>query len=156
MKFSARILVAIALLVSAHEIIGNTLELDHIIGGDFTLRSKYTIKNKVDGNPEIILLEADKNRIAAEEIGDFKKKLTDNGLYRIRVQVRGSDSSIKSSVSASIPACELQRSGFKEDLVIHLDNSNNVIGLAYSSPEMAISRPCDPNAVSRDWMITSL
>lgn len=45
--------------------------------------------------------------------------------------------------------CELQKSGFKEDISLHLDESNQyIIGLSYSSPVIAVSRPCNPSNVN--------
>eukprot|EP01035_Chromulina_nebulosa_P019148 gene19148-24987_t len=57
-------------------------------------------------------------------------------------------------VLSSIPACELQKSGFKEDITIHLDDSEKfIIGLSYSSPMMAMARPCNPNKVQSPQVI---
>jgi hypothetical protein len=137
------LIAVLAIVVAQIDDITNLVEVDHSVnGGDFVPRSKYALKLK-DGKYEISIVEAEKNSIGGENLDGFKKALSDNGLYRIRVKTsQGGKSSI-----AAIPACELQRSGFKEDLVLHLDDDKQLIGLAYSSPQMAISRPCDGTKV---------
>lgn len=40
------------------------------------------------------------------------------------------------------------KSGFKEEMFVHVDASFNVIGLSYSSPVIALPRPCEPNKVA--------
>lgn len=42
----------------------------------------------------------------------------------------------------------MQKSGFKEDIILHLDGHNNPIGVAYSSPVIALSRPCDSSKLT--------
>jgi hypothetical protein len=53
--------------------------------------------------------------------------------------------------------CKLQSSGFKEEISVHLDDNNNVLGVSYSSPIVALPRPCDPNLVCiRSWLCINL
>ena len=125
-------------------------ELEHYVGGKFSQRGKYVIKRSAEGEATVVPVDTNKNVIAAEDLPSFKTMLSDNALYRIRVLTRSADGVTSKSASASIPACELQKSGFKEHLVLHLDHRDQVIGLGYMSPEMTISRPCDPSTVSEE------
>lgn len=43
--------------------------------------------------------------------------------------------------------CDLQKSGFREDILIHMSNGGDIIGISYTSPVIALPRPCDPKAV---------
>lgn len=73
--------------------------------------------------------------------------LAKNDLYRIRIFSNAKNNS-SLFVQAAIPACELQKSHFKEEIVLHLSADDNVVGLVYSSPTPAtISRACDPSKV---------
>ena len=123
------------------------IELEHFISGRFIGRSKYIIKHKFDGNREINVFEAPNNGISTSQIPEFKSMLSSNGLYRIQI-VSKSENGATSSVSSAIPVCDLQQSGFKEDIILHLDSNDNVISVSYSSPVMAISQPCNANKVT--------
>ena len=73
--------------------------------------------------------------------------LSNNSLYRIRILSNPKNSS-SPYVQAAIPACELQKSHFKEEIILHLDGSDNIIGLVYSSPTpVTISRACNASNV---------
>mmetsp|Transcript_17359 Transcript_17359/g.16698 ORF Transcript_17359/g.16698 Transcript_17359/m.16698 type:complete len:240 (+) Transcript_17359:484-1203(+) len=121
----------------------DVIELQHLISDHFSIRSKYIIKHKSDGSQEINVLESENNGIVSSEVTQFQNSLVSNSLYRIQLVTRSPDGGVKSAVSAAVPVCDLQKSGFKEDLVLHLDNSNNIMGVSYSSPVMAISQVCD-------------
>jgi hypothetical protein len=125
----------------------DVIELQHLISDHFSTRSKYIIKHKSDGSQEINVLESENNGILSKEIKQFQNLLVSNSLYRIQLVTRSPDGGVKSTVSAAVPVCDLQKSGFKEDLVLHLDNSNNIMGVSYSSPVMAISQVCDSTKV---------
>lgn len=124
----------------------STIEIEHLISNSFVGRSKYIIKHKGDGIHEINVLDSTRNSISVDQLPEFKDLLVNKGLYRIQVVTRMSDG-LTSSVSAAIPVCDLQQSGFKEDIVLHLDNNDNIMGLSYSSPTMAISQQCNANKV---------
>lgn len=117
-----------------------TVEIQHFTSGQFSLRSSYKISES-----SITALNTDQNTI--QDVDGFKHMLEENALYRIRVVTRTADGTSK-TVSASIPACELQKSGFKDDLTLHLDNNDQIIGLSYSSPEIILSRSCDPSLIT--------
>ena len=130
----------------------STIEIEHLISNSFIGRSKYVIKHKGDGIHEINILDSTRNSISVDQLPEFKNLLMNKDLYRIQVVTRLSDG-LTSSVSAAIPVCDLQQSGFKEDIVLHLDNNDNVMGLSYSSPTMAISQQCNTNKVRLSHMI---
>ena len=127
----------------------STIELEHYISDRFITRSKYVIKHKIDGNHDINVVDSPNNGISSNQIPEFKNLLSNNGLYRIQVtsiHVNGTTF----SVSTAVPACDLQQSGFKEDIVLHLDNADNVMSVSYSSPIMAIIQPCNAQKVRSD------
>mmetsp|Transcript_11133 Transcript_11133/g.15340 ORF Transcript_11133/g.15340 Transcript_11133/m.15340 type:complete len:243 (-) Transcript_11133:97-825(-) len=112
-------------------------------GHSFSLRSRIQLKPKADGQYQFVFL--DKNSISGNNINDFKNLLNTNDLYQIKIQ--SSTGEQTSSVLSSLPACELQKSGFKEDLLIYVDNTKNVTGVSYSTPAMALSRKCDSSKI---------
>ena len=120
-------------------------------GLTFTNRSLLSI-SRSSSNSITIDNKKDKNGIYDNDIDSFKSLLNNNGYYRIRVK-----SSLSSSpyITAAIPACELQKSGFKEDIAIHMDNSNNIVSLVYSSPVAALSKPCDSLKVKSPTILLS-
>lgn len=124
----------------------SAFELEHFISDRFITRSKYTIKHKIDGSHDINVVDSPNNGISSNQIPEFKNLLSANGLYRIQVTFID-ENGATSSVSTALPVCDLQQSGFKEDIVLHLDNSDNVISVSYSSPIMAIIQPCNAKKV---------
>ena len=125
------------------------IELQHFISGKYSVRSRYVVKRTVDGDASVAALDNGNNAITTtDDLESFKKLLADNALYRIRVVTKNIDGTISKTATASVPACELQKCGFKEDLVLHLDNNDHIMGLSYSSPEMTISRSCDPSKIT--------
>jgi len=125
-----------------------SLVLEHAVsaGGAFTPRSKVTVVwGGADGKTSV--LEVDKSGLHDEaSTTGFRDLIKKNDMYRIRVRANSSDAS-SSYVSTAIPACELQKSGFKEDLSIYLSVNHDVVGLAYSSPVIALPRPCDESKI---------
>lgn len=123
-----------------------TVQIQHSLNGnDFLPRSNILLNFK-DGKNSIV--DQDHNGILPNFIDGYKDLLLQNGAYLIRVNSQIGNSS-SPYVMASIPACELQKSGFKEDVILNLDQTNSyVIGISYSSPIIALSRPCDPKKIS--------
>ena len=125
------------------------IELQHFISGKYSMRSRYVVKRTAEGDATVAALDNGNNAITTvDDLESFKKLLADNALYRIRVVTKSVDGLVSNTATASVPACELQKSGFKEDLVLHLDNNDHIMGLSYSSPEMTISRSCDPSKIT--------
>ena len=133
----------------------STIELEHYISDRFITRSKYSIKHKLDGNHDINVIDSSKNIISSSQISEFKNLLSSNGLYRIQV-TSIHENGTTFSVSTAVPACDLQQSGFKEDIVLHLDNADNVMSVSYSSPLMAIIQPCNAQKVRSDHQISAI
>lgn len=122
------------------------LELEHSVDGlSFSLRGKFTINLNAEG--KYTVSEAEGNSLSADSTEGFKNLLRTNELYRIRF--RSLDANASSPyVSAALPACDLQKSGFKEDISVYLGQNRNVVGLSYSSPVIALSRSCDPEKLA--------
>ena len=119
------------------------LELEHSVDGKtFAARSKFTVTLNAEG--KYTVSEAEKNGIFSDSAEGFKRLLKDNAFYRIRTRALPGNSS-SAYVSAALHACELQKSGFKEDLSVFLGPNRNVVGFSYSSPVIALSRSCDPD-----------
>ena len=127
------------------------LELEHSVdGATFTARGKFTVTLNAEG--KYTVSEAERNSLTAESIGGFKELLRTNDLYRIRFR---SLESSKLYVTAALPACELQKSGFKEDISVFLGPNQNVVGLSYSSPVIAFSRSCDHEKLAVPTLLLS-
>ena len=145
-------LISLAILVTTNSLSEteryheSTIEIEHLISNSFVGRSKYVVKHKGDGNHEINVLDSTRNSISVDQLPEFKNLLINKDLYRIQVITRLSNG-LTSSVSAAIPVCDLQQSGFKEDIVLQFDNNDNIMGLSYSSPTMAISQQCNADKV---------
>ena len=136
-------------IVSSSSSQESIIELQHFISGKYSTRSRYVLKRTAEGESTVAALDNGNNAITtAEDLDSFKKLLANNALYRIRVVTKSVDGSVSRTATASVPACELQKSGFKEDLVLQLDNNDHIMGLSYSSPEMTISRSCDPSKIT--------
>jgi hypothetical protein len=130
------------------------IELEHSVddGETFTPRGKFTVTLNAEGKYTVSDME--RNGIFAESIESFKTLLRQNDLYRIRTRSLPG-SSTAPYVMAALPACELQKSGFKEDLTVFVGPNRNVVGFSYSSPVIALSRSCDADKVNVPTMLLS-
>ena len=70
-----------------------------------------------DGRIKVRLTE---NGFDEASLSELKSLLSTNGLYRIRMRSQANNAT-SPYVMAAIPSCDLQKSGFKEDIVLHLD-----------------------------------
>ena len=124
------------------------LEFEHSMDGEtFTPRSKFTVNVTPNAEIKYTVMEAERNGIYEGASEGFKALLRSNAFYRIRVRSIADDES-SAYVSAALPACALQKSGFKEDLTVFVGPNRNIVGLSYSSPVIALSRSCDPNKLA--------
>mmetsp|Transcript_1916 Transcript_1916/g.4461 ORF Transcript_1916/g.4461 Transcript_1916/m.4461 type:complete len:244 (+) Transcript_1916:152-883(+) len=126
-------------LVEKKEII---FTIEHAIGGrDFMHRSTIHLIKKSDGKQGLLFPE--KNGVFGEDMQVIREMLEKNELYTIRIKSQVGNVSSE-PVITSLPMCELQKSGFKEDIVVYLDREQTIHGVSYSSPAGTISRECDP------------
>ncbi len=100
---------------------------------------------------------------------------SNHSLYLIRTLSNAQDST-SPYIYAAIPACDLQRSGYKEKIVLHFDYKNSIIGtprslahilthlltcslvnsgIGYSAPIIAKPRECNPNDVKVNITIST-
>ncbi len=116
-----------------------TLLLEHSLnyGMNFSARTIAKLIPRADGRYG--LLFEDKNSVVGEEIAAMKALISSNELYTVQIRAEGQ----KHFVKASLPVCELLRSGFKEDIHVFLNKYGGLSGLSYSSPQMTIPQPCD-------------
>jgi hypothetical protein len=128
------------------------ISMEHSVDGgrSFQPRSKFTVALNAEG--KYTVSEAERNGIYEEAIIGFKNLLRNNDFYMIRTLSLASNSS-SPYVIASLPACELQKSGFKEDLSVFLGPNRNVVGFSYASPVIALSRSCDPEKLASPTML---
>jgi hypothetical protein len=49
--------------------------------------------------------------------------------------------------------CELQKSGFKEDITVYFDAKQKLMGVSYSTPASTVARECDSTKVEVQWFI---
>lgn len=125
-----------------------TFTIEHRLGsGEFVPRTKIVFVRKADGKQGLVFPE--KNGIyESEDITELKSILNSNSLYTIRLQAHTGNTSSE-PVLTSLPACELQKSGYKEDLTVYLDTNQNIIGVSYSSPTSTVARECDASKVGK-------
>ena len=140
------------ILTGQSHLLGKELDVDVVLEHafnefEFYRRSVFSLQlSKIDGKHSI--LDQENNGITGESIDKFKALLGDkNGLYRIRMRSElGNNTS--PFVMVSIPACDLQKSGFKEEIALNLDITNSfIVGISYSSPVTAMPRSCDAKMV---------
>lgn len=120
-----------------------TFYIEHAFNGiDFTPRTKIQLVSKSDGRQGLLFL--DRNTISGEEVKKLKTLITNNGLYTIRIRSEKEEFTSE-FVLSSVPICDLQRSAFKEDILVYLNGNGGIIGLSYSNPKMTIAHECDPS-----------
>lgn len=130
------------------------VELEHSMGGDiFKPRGMFTIQMDEEGN--VAVVNADKFGITEDILEDFQTLLSSEGLYKLRMRSSGEKNA--PYVQTSIPACSLQRSGFKEDLALFVsaDQSLTIRGTSYNSPIIGLARNCDAKALKAPSMFLS-
>lgn len=128
------------------------IELEHSFGNnEFIARTELFLHQKSKSKIESSIESPSDgvNGVAEADLVKFKGLLQSNGLYRIRVHSNPGNNS-SPFVMAALPACELQRSGFKEEIIIHFDEFENIISLEYSSPVIALPRPCDAKKITAE------
>lgn len=81
------------------------------------------------------------NPLASADIDALKALVRDNDYYRIRLVPQGATKE-QEFVTASVKACALATSGFREMFLLHCDSYGNVLALDYKTPLMT----CDTNA----------
>eukprot|EP01041_Mallomonas_annulata_P007947 gene7947-16275_t len=129
------------------------IHVDHSMKNEFHSRTVFTLQQRRSNSKMELSVEepADMNGVingvSLSDLQDFKALLKENGLYRIRMHSKPGDDS-SPFIYAAIPACELQKSGFREEITVHFDKNDSIIGLEYSSPVIALPRPCDPEKVT--------
>jgi hypothetical protein len=131
--------------------------VEHSLGPDGSFVHRNSLKFSVgsDFSANVTRVPSDKPMFGEEEIENLKKLLAADGIYRIRVHsIPGDDTS--PYVTSAIPACDLQKTGFKEELIFHLSVGDNVVGMSYSSAKTghsAIARACNPTKVPSNLKI---
>ena len=120
-------------------------EIEHRVGDDkFVGRGAFTVTTDSEGVQ--VVTDADKAVIGdAGSIDAFKKALQTDDLYQLRIYRKGHKNSGEEFVYSSIPACALQKSGFKEDISLFFGDGGELIGTSYQSPTIGMPRPCDPS-----------
>ena len=101
------------------------------------------------------IVNMDKFSLAEDMAEDFKKLLRTEGYYKLRM--RSSEDKNAPFVQMSMPACSLQKSGFKEDISLFVSPDNNLTirGTSYNSPVIGLARTCDADALKTPAMFLS-
>jgi hypothetical protein len=121
------------------------VEMEHAFGDAvFTKRGEFTLNLGTDGKRTIS--DVEKVSIKGNAAKGFKNLLNDNSLYSLRFHKVGASADEYTYIS--IPACALQTSGLKEDILLFLGNDGNIVGANYQSPVIGLPRPCDSSLLS--------
>mmetsp|Transcript_16271 Transcript_16271/g.25312 ORF Transcript_16271/g.25312 Transcript_16271/m.25312 type:complete len:267 (-) Transcript_16271:1193-1993(-) len=110
-----------------------TLSLYHAVnGGDFVKRG-------------IVTLEATKEKgIKAEVQNEIQldsasiDAMVETGLYQLKVV----DDKTGQSVLASVPACQVRRANFRDEIILTLSNKASVLSVAYTPLVSPLAAPC--------------
>jgi len=160
MNYSLTLFVALILCLStafasdSDEIVvvaSRVVELEHAMrGNEFKSRGTFTIQMNADGNMAVVNM--DNFGITDDMADDFKELLRTGGHYKLRM--RSSSEKNAPYVQTAMPACNLQKSGFKEDIALFVsaDESLTIRGTSYNSPVIGLARPCDPNTLKTPAM----
>lgn len=130
------------------------VELEHSMKNDeFKSRGKFTIQMNADGNMAVVNM--DKFSLTEDMAEDFKELLRTGGYYKLRMRSSGDKNA--PFVQTSMPACSLQKSGFKEDisLFVSADENLTIRGTSYNSPVIGLARTCDANTLKTPAMFLS-
>ncbi len=130
------------------------VELEHSIkNGVFKPRGKFTIQMNADGQQAVVNM--DKFSLTEDMADDFKELLRTGGYYKLRMRSSGDKNA--PFVQTSMPACGLQKSGFKEDLSLFVsaDESLTIRGTSYNSPVIGLARTCDASTLKTPAMFLS-
>ena len=98
------------------------------------MRSKFTYdKSKKEIKHTKMVEETElsslRNLLASDIVASTAATIANNhSLYLIRTLSNAQDGT-SPYIYAGIPACDLQRSGFKEKIVMHFDHRSNIIGM---------------------------
>mmetsp|Transcript_5696 Transcript_5696/g.5894 ORF Transcript_5696/g.5894 Transcript_5696/m.5894 type:complete len:273 (+) Transcript_5696:226-1044(+) len=130
------------------------IRVDHEMDSQFSSRTVFTLHQKRTNSkiePGMDTLSNSEselfNGISESHVESFKTLLSSNGLYRIRFLSKSTNES-SPLIYAAIPACELQKSGFKDEITLYLDKYDDIISMDYSAPVTALPRPCDPSKIT--------
>lgn len=129
------------------------ITLEHSLDmASFSTRGVLTLAMNGAGDVRVVGLVDDGFREV--DVDAFKALLDSNDLYRIRMRSSATDKT-SPYVSAALPACDLQKSGFKEDISLHLDVAGDIVGLVYLSRtgSSAIERACDSARVPQNLQL---
>ena len=120
------------------------IDVEHSVGGhDFSFRNSFYYQ--VDSEGKKSIADVEKFAVKDDLYESFKDLLATNGYYKIRMRVSGSKS--KQFAQAALPACNLQKSGFKEDVALYIKDDLNIVSISYKSPLVGLPRACDPRAL---------
>lgn len=129
-------------------------------GRTYHVRSKFSYdKSKKEIKHTKVTEESELNSLRTLLASDISSltstsPATNHSLYQIRTLSNPQDSN-SPYIYAAIPACDLQRSGYKEKIVLHFDYKNSIIGLGYSAPIIAKPRDCNPHDVKTNITIST-
>jgi len=104
-----------------------TFSLEHAIGDEFKTRGSVEIRFSLL-KTSVRFSEAE---LTGRDLSDFNALVEKRGLYRLRLIPTTKGASQDHVVVASVPACALQFSGFREFFTFNADVYGNVIGLEY-------------------------
>lgn len=122
--------------------------IEHSFDSGVTFKKRNTFQQLSTGEASFLPTEM-LSGVQQEDIESFQKLLKTNALYTIRMNAQAKNCS-SDAVYAVIPACELQKSNFKEDIALHMDRGGHIIGLHYTSPVIALPRACNPKKIPSD------
>ena len=121
----------------AEVISSTTVGVEHNVGDGFAARGTFVMNLGADGKSHAS--DVSKVVLEGKVAAGFKKLLGSDGLYQVRFRKEGEEA----YTHISIPACALQSSGFKEDMMLYLDEDSAIVGANYQSPVIGLPRPCD-------------
>ncbi|CAM9193348.1 unnamed protein product [Heterosigma akashiwo] len=127
------------------------LQVEH----SFTEDSKFSPREdwEMAISPVSRQLTVDKLQGSAQSSGmernQIKDLIANGGFYRIRLHSNPTNPD-SPMVMAAISACDLHKANFREEIVLHLDPHQNIIGMTYSAPSSVLARDCHSKPLPED------
>jgi hypothetical protein len=118
---------------------------------EFTPRGTIQFTSSADGSGSLeSSMQHEESCLAGEDISnDMAALIASNGFYRVKIV----DEQSGTSALASVPACEVRRSNFREEIGLSIGNTGSLISVSYKpvvSPLAASCHELPPMHTSND------
>jgi len=113
---------------------------------EFTPRGSIQFATAADGSLESSM-QHEESCLAGEDISnDMAALIASNGFYRVKIV----DEQSGTSALASVPACEVRRSNFREEIGLSIGNTGSLISVSYKPVVSPLAASCHELPLMQD------